>query len=105
MPEFLYVLRLVPRLRSPGAWTPEDEAVVDRHFACLKERAAAGKVRLAGRTSEPEALTFGLCLLEAADEPEARALMESDPAVAQGVMTAELHPFRTAIRGRDPGGN
>lgn len=97
MPEFLYVLRLIPRLRDAAAWTAEDEAAVARHFALLKEREATGVVRMAGRTQEAEASTFGLCLLEAADEEAARGLMESDPAVSGGVMTAELHPFKTAV--------
>jgi uncharacterized protein YciI len=97
--EFIYVLRLVPRLREPSAWGPEDEATVDRHFACLKERNTSGIVRLAGRTQEPEASTFGICILAAGSEEEARRLMESDPAVEGGVMTATLHPFRTAVGG------
>jgi uncharacterized protein len=44
----------------------------------------------------------GIIIFEAADEAEARATMEADPAVAAGVFTAELHPFRASLlRGRD----
>ena len=35
---------------------------------------------------------------EAADEPAARSVMESDPAVVAGVMTAELHPYAIALQ-------
>jgi len=35
--------------------------------------------------------------LEAESETEARYLMENDPAVKNGIMTAELHPYRIAL--------
>jgi uncharacterized protein YciI len=42
-----------------------------------------------------------VAVLEAADEEEARAFMEADPAVQAGVMLADLHPFRVSLlRGR-----
>ncbi|MCZ7543954.1 MAG: hypothetical protein M5R40_10645 [Anaerolineae bacterium] len=40
---------------------------------------------------------FGVVIFEAASEAAARAYMESDPAVKNGVMTAELHPMRVSL--------
>jgi uncharacterized protein YciI len=51
---------------------------------------------------EPGDKTFGLAIFEAADEAAARRPMESDPAVAAGVMTAELHPFTVVLQRKNP---
>lgn len=37
MKQFIYVLKLDPRLYKVENWTEEDEAVVGRHFNYLKE--------------------------------------------------------------------
>lgn len=95
--QFIYVLRVVPRLHDDKAWTDADKAIVARHFAQLKAATAEGKVVLAGRTLEPGDKTFGLVIFEAADEAAARAFMESDPAVAEKIMTATVHPYAVAL--------
>ena len=96
--QFIYVLRLVPRLHSDSAWTKEDNMVVSRHFTRFKHAIETGELILAGRTKEPGDKTFGIAIIEAKDEAAARAFMESDPAVVAGVMTAELHPFAVALK-------
>lgn len=98
--QFVYVLRLVPRLYAEASWTKEDSEVLSRHLARFKEAAAKGQLILAGRTLTPGAQTFGVAIFEAEDEAAARAFMEGDPAVAGGLMTAELHPFRVAVQGK-----
>ena len=96
--QYLYVLRLVPRLHDEAAWTDADNAAVSRHFAQLEKATSSGRVILAGRTLEPDDRTFGLVIFEAPDEAEARRFMESDPAVVAGVMTATLHPYAVALQ-------
>jgi uncharacterized protein YciI len=96
--QFVYVLRLVPRLYADKDWTKEDSAALDRHFARFKEAAEKGQLILAGRTLEPGDKTFGIAIFEAKDEAAARAFMESDPAVSAELMTAELHPFGVALQ-------
>lgn len=96
--QYLYVLKPVPRLHADSAWTEADSAAVGRHFRRLQQATADGIVILAGRTMEPGDRTFGLVIFEAADEAAARAFMEADPAVAEGVMTATLHPYRVALQ-------
>ena len=100
--QFIYVLRLVPRLYSDSNWTKEDEAALSRHFARFKHAIETGELILAGRTSESGDKTFGLAIFEAKDEPAAQAFMESDPAVVGGLMTAELHPFAVALERKNP---
>ena len=79
--QYVYVLRLAPRLYEQKAWTEADNAAVGRHFARLKQATESGQVILAGRTTEPLDKTFGLVVFEADDEAAARAFMEADPAV------------------------
>jgi uncharacterized protein YciI len=100
--QFIYVLRLVPRLHSDSAWTKEDEMAIGRHFTRFKQAIEKGELILAGRTKEPGDKTFGIAIFEAADEAAARAFMESDPAVVAGLMTAELHPFAVALQRKNP---
>ena len=96
--QFIYILRLVPRLHADSAWTKEDNMAISRHFARFQHAIETGELILAGRTNEPGDKTFGIAIFEAKDEAAARAFMESDPAVVAGLMTAELHPFTVALQ-------
>jgi uncharacterized protein len=92
-----YVLNLVPRLRAETAWTDADRATVGAHFQHLSRATELGQVVLAGRTDEPMDRTFGIVIFDAESEEAARSFMQSDPAVAGGVMTATLHPYSIAL--------
>ena len=100
--QFVYVLKLAPRLHDDNAWTDEDKQTVATHFAHLKAATAEGRVILAGRTLEPGSKTFGLVIFEAADEAAATAFMNRDPAVAAKVMSATLHPYQVALQRSAP---
>ena len=101
MPQFLY--RFTPGDRpelgeSLDAWTEADQEVGERHFAHLKQGAADGIVILAGRSQDW--VGPAIVIIEADSESEARAFMESDPFVAEGLFGADLHPFRIALERR-----
>jgi uncharacterized protein YciI len=100
--QFIYVLRLVPRLHADSAWTKDDNAVLERHFVRFQQAAKSGQLILAGRTLEPGDKTFGVAIFEASDAEAARKFMQEDPAVAGGLMTAELHPFAVALQRKNP---
>jgi uncharacterized protein len=100
--QFIYVLRLVPRLYSDSNWTKEDKTMLERHLARFQEATKSGQLILAGRTKEPGDKTFGIAIFEAPDEAAARAFMQADPAVAGGLMTSELHPFAVALERKNP---
>jgi uncharacterized protein len=97
--QFIYVLRLVPRLHDEKAWTGADQAAFKRHVEHLKVATDHGKLIMAGRTVEPGDKTFGLVIFHAPNEADAEAFMKSDPAVAEQIMTAELHPYQVGFRG------
>ena len=95
--QFLYVLKLIPQLLAPENWTPKDEEIVGEHFNHLKKLLAEGKLILAGKTEGLDEKTFGIVVFEAETNEEAQAMMLGDPAVAKGVMRAELFPYRVAL--------
>jgi len=72
--QFVYVLKLVPRLHDDAAWTDADKQAVGAHFARLQAATKTGQVILAART-----------------------FMAGDPAVTAGVMTATVHPYAVAL--------
>src|SRR5580765_4924852 len=100
--DFIYVLRLVPRLYDDKKWTKEDNAALDRHFIRFQDAAKSGELILAGRTKDPGDKTFGIAIFRAADEAAAQKFMESDPAVVSKLMTAELHPFSVQMQRKAP---
>lgn len=100
--QFIYILRLVPRLYPDAAWTKEDKMALDRHFSRFQHSIETGELILAGRTRESGDKTFGIAVFQAKDEAAARQFMESDPAVVAGLMTAELHPFAVALERKNP---
>lgn len=92
-----WIYRIVPtRPEMVAAATDEENAVVEEHFGYLQALKAAGILILAGRTQVDEG-TFGITIFEAPDESSARAVMQTDPAVSAGVMSAELYPYAVAV--------
>lgn len=96
--QFIYVLKLTPRLLDEKNWTEQDNQIVGRHFRRLQQLHKEGRVLLAGRTlNESDPSQFGVVIFEAATEEEARAVMEADDAVKEKIMTAQLFPFSVAL--------
>ncbi len=95
--QYLYTIRPTRLEMLSVRPTPAEEEIVTQHFAYLQELAQKGIVLLAGRTQTADPKTFGIVILNAGSEQEARQRMENDPSVKRGVMRAELYPFRVAV--------
>jgi uncharacterized protein len=76
--------------------TPEEQAIVGEHFERLKAMHTAGDLVLAGPCTDA---AFGVVVFRAASLDEARDIMENDPAVKNGIFSAELHEFRVSLLG------
>ena len=96
--QYLYQLKLIPHLLDEANWTEKENEIVSRHFAKLQSYQQEGKLLLAGRTLTMDPDGFGLVILEVHSEDEAQQLMENDPAVKEGIMTAKLFPYRVALQ-------
>ena len=79
--------------------TDREDKVIETHFAYLSDLKEKGVVKLAGRTTNTDASSFGVMIFEARDEHAAREIMANDPAVKEGVLAARLFPFRIALMG------
>ncbi|RLQ97485.1 YciI family protein [Falsibacillus albus] len=95
--QYVYILKLIPELLNEENWTEKENGIVAEHFEALQELKADGKLILAGRTLNMDETTFGLAVFEADSEQQAKEIMESDPAVKKGIMTATLFPYRVAL--------
>jgi arylformamidase len=96
-PQFIYVLKPTRLGMLTDGATPEEADTVSRHFAYFKDLTEKGVMILMGRTQNTDETTFGIAVFEANDEVAARQIMENDPAIRGGVMTATLYPYKIAL--------
>jgi uncharacterized protein YciI len=97
--EFLYKLQLVRGDMLRTGPTPQEQAVVAEHFAYLQDLAVKGVMILVGRTLTTDENAMGLAIFRAESEDLARQIMNGDPAVKKGIMTATLYPFKVVLQG------
>ena len=100
MPQFLYRLRPTrPTMLVEGP-TEREAAIIGRHFEYLSRLVDEDVVLMAGRTLHTDEASFGIAVFVADDAQAAEAVMRGDPAVVEGVMSAELFPCRVALCSR-----
>jgi len=97
--QFLYRLTPVRVEMVTVGPTLEEQAIVSEHFAHLESLTEQGVMLLVGRTQDNSPDTFGIVIFQAETDERAHAIMNSDPAVRQGIMRAELFPFRIGLAG------
>jgi uncharacterized protein YciI len=95
--QFLYEIRPTRPAMLVEGLDARETAIVGEHFAYLQRLVAQGIALMAGRTIDTGERTFGIVIFQADSEEAARAVMDNDPAVAQGVMRAELFPFSVLL--------
>ncbi|HEY7113469.1 MAG TPA: YciI family protein [Thermoanaerobaculia bacterium] len=86
-------------LRKGPAWsgenTPENRKLQEAHLANILRLANEGKLLVAGPFLDGGDLR-GLYVFKVGTADEAKALVATDPAVASGHLTFELHPWYAA---------
>jgi len=75
--------------------TPETKKLQEAHMANIQRMGAEGKLVVAGPFTDGGDLR-GLYVFRAASAEEAKALVESDPAVKAGRLRFKLHPWYAA---------
>jgi uncharacterized protein YciI len=100
MPEFLYKLQLVRGDLLRTGPTEAEQAVVAEHFAYLQNLNAQGTIILVGRTLNADENAMGLAIFRAESDEAASRIMNDDPAVKKGLMTATLYPFKVSLQGK-----
>jgi uncharacterized protein YciI len=79
---------------APGD-TPESRKLQEEHMANIRRMGEAGKLVIAGPFMDGGDLR-GLYVFRVTSAEEAKALVESDPAVQAGHLRFELHPWFAA---------
>ncbi len=74
--------------------TDEEAEIISIHFEYMQKLLADGVLIVAGPVITGE---FGLSIIEAESEEAAREYVYNDPAVAKGIMTPEIYPFRLSL--------
>lgn len=100
MQEFLYKLQLVRGDMLRTGPTPAEQATVAEHFTYLQGLHAKGSIILVGRTLTTDENAMGLAVFRAESEGTARQIMDNDPAVKNGLMSATLYPFKVVLQGK-----
>ena len=95
--QFLYKIQPTRLAMLTEGPTPAEEKIVSEHFGYIEALNEQSALILAGRTLNSDASSFGIVIFKASSEQAARQIMENDPAVKQGVMKAELFPYRVAL--------
>jgi uncharacterized protein YciI len=85
----LVILKTGPTPLPPG---PARDEMFKGHFANMKRLADAGKLALAGPLDGVDGWR-GLFIMAVSDIEEAKALVATDPVVAQGEMIPEFHKY------------
>ncbi len=97
MAQYLYKIQPVrPEMLTEGLTEFEKKTMSD-HFERLQELAARGVVILAGRTQNSDYSSFGIVIINADSEEEARRFMLEDPGVKNKVVRGELYPYKIAL--------
>ena len=72
----------------------EEARIMSFHFEYLKTLLESKRLVLAGPETTGK---FGLVVFEADSEDESKTLMNNDPAVKSGIVSAELFPYRISL--------
>jgi uncharacterized protein YciI len=100
-----YYFKLIPpRPSFAQDLNDAEQSLMDKHGAYFQQQFDAGKVLLYGPVMASDG-TFGVGILEVADEAEARQFGENDPSVRAGMNRFEIYPMRVAnARAKDRDG-
>lgn len=94
---WLVFLRPV-RAGLPVEPTEEESRIVGEHYEYLVRLRAEGKLVLAGPSHVAVGDSVGIVILDVDGDAEAQAIVDADPAIANGLMTGELRPLRISVR-------
>ena len=85
-----WLIRLIPpRPTFDKDMTPAEQALMMQHFAYWKDLNDKGVCLFGGPVFDPKG-AYGILVVKAATEDEARALGEGDPSVKGGVNKVEI---------------
>lgn len=97
MNQYLYHIQPTRMEMLTEGPTAHEGELVGQHFEYLKGLMAQGRLILAGRTQTTDPDGLGIIIFKADSDDDAQAIVDGDPAVANGVFRAKLFPYRVAL--------
>jgi uncharacterized protein len=97
MRHYIYILRLIPKFWDGTQWTEKESQIVSEHYAKLQDMITSGSLILAGKTDREDEHGFGIVIFKAKNDTEATKVMNNDPGVKKGIMTATLNNYSVAL--------
>jgi len=91
-----FVRLIPPRSTFPLDMSESEKKLMQEHFVYLKDLYAKGVLIFGGPVLEPKGV-YGVLVLEAASEDEARAIASADPSVKSGMNRIEVAEMRVAF--------
>jgi len=92
-----WLIRLIPpRPTFAEDATPAEQALMQQHFVYWKDENEKGVCIFGGPVLDPKGV-YGILVVRAASEDEARGLGEADPSVKAGVNKIEVAEIRVAF--------
>ena len=97
--DFIYILKLTPHYEKSENWDEKANQIMDRHWNYLVDLHAKGVMQLVGRTSYSPGHKdlLGIAVFTTDSESRATEIMNNDPSVSEGMMTATVHPFNLSL--------
>jgi uncharacterized protein YciI len=97
MNQYLYRIHPTRMAMLSEGPTAQESELVSQHFSYLQGLMSQGKLILAGRTQTADPDGMGIIIFKAESDQAAQAMVDGDPAVANGVFKAKLFPYRVAL--------
>jgi uncharacterized protein YciI len=88
---------IAPRATFPADITPEETALMQKHFAYWQELFKTGKVLIIGPVLDPKG-AWGMAVLETDSLADAQLMADNDPSVKGGLNKVEVSPMHVSLR-------
>lgn len=93
---YIYDMALKSDYHDISAWDGQIQDVLHQHSDYLNRAVQHGRVMLMGQTDAAPKDNYGLVLFEAENQADAEEFINSDPAIARGIMVGRAFPFKLA---------
>lgn len=90
---FLYHLELLEKFKTKNQWTDEEHTIQKEHVAYLDSLTNEKKIIVAGITEQGLKNHKGLVILRVESYEEALNIVQNDPSIKKGMMTADIEKF------------
>ncbi|MDW3193762.1 MAG: YciI family protein [Cytophagales bacterium] len=90
---FVYELTLFESYKHRSMWTDREHNIQQEHVAYLDSLEREGKLLIAGIIDQNLENHSGFVMLQTEDYQEAFELVQQDPSIKEGMMSAKLRPI------------